>query len=116
MSTASSSIVKRAVTLDTNAIVGGFLHDLAAVQTVREKTRAFERAARTILQLDAPLESLVAPDGTIEKIPGSAPSSLRVIVEVLETGGSPAVEKAGAASPKRAEILRSRDARTNFFS
>jgi len=104
------------VTLDTNAIVGGFLHDLAAVQTVREKTRAFERAARTILQLDAPLESLVAADGTIEKIPGIGPSSLRVIVEVLETGGSPAVEKAVAASPKRAEILRSRDARTNFFS
>jgi histidinol phosphatase-like PHP family hydrolase len=102
--------------MDVNAIAGALLHDLAAVQTVREKTRAFDRAARTILQLDAPLESMVAADGTLEKIPGIGPSSLRVIVEVIETGGSPTVERAVAASPKRAEIQRSRDARTNFLS
>jgi histidinol phosphatase-like PHP family hydrolase len=102
--------------MDTNAIAGALLHDLAAVQTVREKTRAFDRAARTILQLDDPLESLVGPDGTLQKIAGIGPSSLRVIVEVLETGGSPTVEQAVASSPKRGEIQRSRDARTNFLS
>jgi histidinol phosphatase-like PHP family hydrolase len=52
----------------------------------------------------------------LPKIPGIGPGSLRVITEVLDTGASPTVETAVAASAKREDIQRRRFLRAHFLS
>jgi histidinol phosphatase-like PHP family hydrolase len=101
---------------DVNAVVGGLLRDLAFAQTSDQKMFGYKRAAAAVLSLDESLEHLVRPDRTLQKIAGVGPASTRVILEVLETGGSPTVEDAVAASPKRADIERRRTLRSHFFS
>ena len=101
---------------DVNAIVGALLRDLALAQTSQQKMFGFKRAAGAVLSLERPLTDLVLPDGSLEKIPGIGPASTRVIIEVLETGGSQTVEQAVAASDKVADIQRRRALRTNFLS
>ena len=101
---------------DTNARVGALLRDLAAVQTSPQSRWGYKRAASAILALDEPLESLLQPDGTLRKIPGIGPSSSRVILEVLQTGSSPTVERAVADSSRGGDVERSRELRGNFLS
>ena len=79
---------------DVNAVVGGYLRDLAFAQSSQQKMFGYKRAATAIFALDRPLTDLVGPDGAWPKIPGIGPGSTRVIREVLETGGSPTVEQA----------------------
>ncbi|MEO7134649.1 MAG: PHP domain-containing protein, partial [Vicinamibacterales bacterium] len=64
------------------------------------------------------IDTLLNPDGTIQKIPQIGPASTRVILEVLRDGNSPIVDLAvEAAEPKiRADILRRRGLRANFLS
>ena len=102
--------------LDVNAVVGGLLRDLAFAQTSNQKMFGYKRAAAAVLSLDKSLADLVRPDRTLEKIPGIGPASTRVILEVLETGGSPTVEDAVSTSLKRADIERRRTLRSHFFS
>jgi histidinol phosphatase-like PHP family hydrolase len=101
---------------DVNGLVGGLLRDLAFAQISNQKMFGYKRAAAAVLSLDESLEHLVRPDGTLEKIPGIGPASTRVILEVLQTGGSPTVEDAVSTSPKRADIERRRLLRAHFFS
>lgn len=102
--------------LDTNAKVGALLRDLAAVQKSQQSKWGYKRAAQAILNLDEPLESLVQPDGTLRKILHVGPSSLRVVLEVLQTGHSDTVERAIDETGKASEIARSRELRGNFLS
>ena len=102
--------------LDINAIVGGLLRDLAFAQTSNHRMFGYKRAAAAVLSLDQSLEQMVRPDGTLEKIPGIGPASTRVILEVLETGGSPTVEEAVERSGKKADIQRRRALRGHFLS
>jgi histidinol phosphatase-like PHP family hydrolase len=102
--------------LDTNAKVGALLRDLAAVQTSPQSKWGYKRAAQAILDLEAPLETLVQPDGTLRKIPNVGPSSLRVIHEFLQTGRSETVERAVGESRKAGDVARSRELRGNFLS
>lgn len=64
----------------------------------------------------APIESFLRPDGTLRKIAQIGPSSTRVILEVLQTGASPTVERAMADSGKAEEVEKSRGLRDTFLS
>ena len=101
---------------DVNAVVGGYLRDLAFAQSSQQKMFGYKRAAAAILALDTPLTDLVGADGVWPKIPGIGPGSTRVIREVLETGGSPTVEHAIEQSDRRADIERRRHLRRHFLS
>lgn len=68
------------------------------------------------MSLALPIESLVRPDGSLEKIPNVGPSSERIVREVLETGASPTVEKAVGSSARPSEVERSRGLREHFLS
>jgi len=101
---------------DVNAVVGGLLRDLAFAQSSPQRTFGYKRAAAAVLSLERPLGDLVRADGTLERIPGVGPASTRVILEVLDTGGSPFVEQAVAASGRAADISRRRAMRDHFLS
>jgi histidinol phosphatase-like PHP family hydrolase len=76
----------------------------------------YKRAAAAILDLEKPLPDLVRAEGRLPKISGIGPASARVIQEVLDTGGSPTVERAVDASGQRADIERRRALRQHFLS
>jgi putative hydrolase len=101
---------------DVNAVVGGYLRDLAFAQSSQQKMFGYKRAANAILSLDEPLTDLRGPDGALPRIPGVGPGSTRVIREILETGGSPTVEQAIEQSERRADIQRRRNLRRHFLS
>jgi putative hydrolase len=101
---------------DVNAVVGGYLRDLALAQASQAKMFGYKRAAAAILSLDRSLIDLVGADGALPRIPGIGPGSTRVIREILETGASPTVEQAVEDSERRADILRSRHLRRHFLS
>ena len=107
---------ERRVYADVNAVVGGYLRDLAFAQSSQQKMFGYKRAAAAIFGLEMPLTDLVGPDGAWPKIPGIGPGSARVIREVLETGGSLTVEQAIEASDRRADIQRRRLLRQHFLS
>ena len=101
---------------DINSIVAGWLRDLAFVQKSPQSRWGYKRAASAVLSLDVPIDTLLKPDGTLEKIAHVGPASTRVILEVLQTGGSAIVNLAVEASTQRADIERRRGLRSNFLS
>jgi histidinol phosphatase-like PHP family hydrolase len=101
---------------DVNAVVGGYLRDLAFAQSSQQKMFGYKRAAAAILALDVPLTDLVQADGSLPRISGIGPGSSRVIREVLETGESPTVEQAVEQSGRRKDIDRRRSLRQHFLS
>jgi histidinol phosphatase-like PHP family hydrolase len=103
------------VSVDINAAVVAALRDLSAVQSSTQSRWGYKRAASAIRRLEQPLTELVQ-GVTFPRIPGIGPASTRVILEVLEHGVSPTVERAIAASGKTAEIARRRALRTGFLS
>jgi len=104
--------------MDINSDVAGWLRDLAFAQTSPHSRWGYKRAASAVMHLPVPVDRLVTPDGTLQKIPGIGPASTRVILEVLGDGVSPIVDRAvESAEPKtRADILRRRGLRSNFLS
>jgi putative hydrolase len=104
------------VSSDINAIVGGYLRDLAFVQPTRQQMFGYKRAANAILALEQPLPQLLAGERRLPRIAGIGPASSRVIHEVLETGGSSTVEHAVDDSGQRADIERRRGLRRHFLS
>src|SRR6188474_2528900 len=101
---------------DVNAVVGGYLRDLAFAQSSQQKMFGYKRAAAAILSLDVPLTDLVGTDGSLPRISGIGPGSTRIIREILQTGESPTVERAIELSDRRAEIERRRRLRRHFLS
>jgi len=102
--------------LDTNALVSGLLRDLSAVQSERQSSLGYERAASTVFALERQLESYVEADGALRKIPNVGPKSERVALEALRTGGSPFVEEAIRASARADEVKKGRALRANYMS
>ena len=106
-----------ASTTDVNAVVAGYLRDLAYAQSSEPKMFGYKRAAQAILTLEKPLSDLRREHGsTLPRISGIGPGSARVIQEVLDTGVSPTVERAIDASGRRADIERRRTLRCRFLS
>ena len=101
---------------DINAIVAGWLRDVAFVQKSPQSRWGYKRAASALMGLDVPIHTLLNDDLTLQKIPNIGPASTRVILEVLATGASATVEQAVEASPNRADVLRRRGLRSNFLS
>lgn len=101
---------------DVNALVSGYLRDLAFAQASRQKMFGYKRAAAAILALEKPVTDLLGPDGALPRIAGIGPSSTRVIREILETGASGTVEEAIEGSEHRADIQRRRGLRSRFLS
>src|SRR5256885_3429495 len=102
--------------IDMNGKIAALLRDFAAVQKSKQSMWGYKRAARAILALEEPIESFMQPDGTLRKIPNIGPSSTRVILEILQTGTSPTVERAISESGQTQDIERRRDLRGHFLS
>ncbi len=105
-----------AIPSDLNAAASWLLQDLAAVQSNRQKRYGFDRAASALFWLDTPLADIWTPQGLVPKVHGVGPSSLRVIGELVATGGSPTVERAVDESGKRQDIEQRRALRERFLS
>jgi histidinol phosphatase-like PHP family hydrolase len=101
---------------DVNAVVGGYLRDLAFAQPTKPQMFGYKRAAAAIFRLEVPLTDLRDRDGVLPRISGIGPGSLRVIHEVLSTGGSESVERAIDISGQRPDIERRRALRRHFLS
>lgn len=101
---------------DTNIIIGGLLLDLASTRSEKSSRMGYERAAKTIMGLDQPIETFVESSGALRKIPNIGPKTEIVILEVLATGGSPTAERIVAESSKASAILAQRGMRENFLS
>jgi putative hydrolase len=102
---------------DVNAVVSGYLRDLAYAQSTKPRMFGYKRAAAAIFHLERSLVDLVREHGgELPRIPGIGPSSARIIREVLEGGGSAIVERAIDASGRRADIERRRTLRVHFLS
>ena len=54
---------------DVNAVIGGFLRDLAFAQSSQQKMFGYKRAASAILGLDVPLRDAVDPSGAFSTDP-----------------------------------------------
>ena len=102
--------------MDMNGLIAALLRDFAAIQPSKQRKWGYQRAAAAVLALEEPIESLVQPDGTLRKIPNVGPSSTRVILEVLQTGTSPTIERAIEASGQATNLSRRRDLRGHFLS
>src|SRR5690242_1548160 len=102
--------------MDLNGKIAALLRDFAAIQKSKQSMWGYKRAASAILALEQPIESFLQPDGTLRKIPNIGPSSSRVILEVLQTGTSPTVERAIETSGQAKEVDRRRDLRGHFLS
>jgi len=107
---------KSRIYAEVNAVVGGYLRDLAFAQSSQQKMFGYKRAAAAILALDLPLTDLVGSDGALPRISGIGPGSARVIQEILDTGRSPTVEHAIDGSGRRADIEKTRQLRQHFLS
>lgn len=101
---------------DVNAVVAGYLRDLAFAQPTQPKMFGYKRAGAAVLSLDRSLLELREQPGGLPRISGVGPGSLRVIDEVLDTGTSPTVERAIDLSGRRADIERRRALRRHFLS
>jgi histidinol phosphatase-like PHP family hydrolase len=101
---------------DTNALVAALLRDLAQAQKSVRAGWGYKRAAKAVLNLDVPIESLLREDGSLGKIPNIGPKSEQVILEALRTRASPIVERAIEASGKTADIQRRRGLRSHYLS
>src|SRR4051812_13412034 len=101
---------------DLNGTIAGLLRDLASVQKSTQSKWGYKRAASAVRNLDEPIETYLQPDGTLKKILHVGPSSTRVILEVLQTGQSPTVAAAIAASGDTSKAEQSRMWRQNFLT
>ena len=100
---------------DLNMEVAEALYDLAFVHDSIHGSRAYRRAARALVSLEEPLDVFVRTHAPRE-IPSIGPASERVILEHLEQGRSPRVERAVEKSARRAELEAARALRTHFLS
>jgi histidinol phosphatase-like PHP family hydrolase len=101
--------------VDINGAVSAALRDFATVQRSTQSRWGYKRAAAAVRRLDRTLPDLL-DGGALPRIHGIGPASTRIILEVLEHGFSPTVERAIAESGQQREIDRRRALRTGFLS
>jgi putative hydrolase len=106
----------RASGFDLNDAVAAALRDMAAVQSLPAKQRAFAQASAAIRELEGPVSDLIRPDGTLARIPRIGASSAAIILEVVATGRAATVERLIDTLGHRAAIERKRAWRTGFLS
>ena len=101
--------------MDINGTVSAALRDFAAVQRSTQSRWGYKRAAAAVRRLERPLPDLLDA-GALPRIHGIGPASTRIILEVLEHGFSPTVERAIADAGQQQDIARRRALRTGFLS
>jgi putative hydrolase len=99
---------------DVNAAIAGLLLDLAALQE-GPRALAYKRAAHAVLGLAQPASAL-RNGPKLAKIPYVGPSSERVILEYLDSGHSPTVERAIHESGQADAVAARRSLRVDFIS
>jgi putative hydrolase len=99
---------------DVNAAIAGLLLDLAALQD-GPRALAYKRAAHAVLGLAQSLSAL-RNGPKLPKIPYVGPSSERVILEYLDSGGSPTVDRAIDESAQAEVVAARRSLRRDFIS
>jgi len=100
---------------DLNAEVAGLLYDMALIHESPHGRIAYKRAAQAVLRLEEPLDAFTASHG-VRDIPFIGPASERVILEFLEHGASPTVERAIEKRGKGEDVRELHALRTNFLS
>ena len=89
----------------TNAEIAAVFSDIAEMLRVKKdnifKIRAYEKVARAIMEMDMPVEQLVAQD-RIGEIPGAGEAITKKITELVGTGKLEYYEKLKKEFPERA--------------
>ena len=101
--------------MDINGIVSAALRDFATVQRSTQSRWGYKRAAAAVRRLERQLPDLLDA-GVLPRIHGIGPASTRIILEVLEYGFAPIVERAIVDAGQPHEIARRRALRTGFLS
>jgi histidinol phosphatase-like PHP family hydrolase len=101
--------------VDINGTVTAALRDFAALQQSTQSRWGYKRAAAAVRRLERGLPDLLDA-GALPRIHGIGPASTRIILEVLEHGFSPTVERAIAETGQHEEIARRRALRSGFLS
>src|SRR5918993_71672 len=101
---------------DRNIVAAGLLHDLAILQSSERSSFGYKRAAKALAAgIDRSVVDLVE-EGLVRDVPFVGPSSERVVIELVRTGESAAVDAAVDASTKKAEVLKRRRFRRAYLS
>lgn len=101
---------------DLNATAAAALRDMAALQDTGHGQRGYAKAATAVLGLEVPLDRLRRRDGTLTRIPLVGPSSTRILLEVLDQGSSPTLERLIDERGQHAVIDGLRALRQGFLS
>ena len=101
---------------DRNIVAAGLLHDLAILQSSERSAFGYKRAAKALAAgVDRSVVDLIE-EGTLRDIPFVGASSERIVAELVRTGGSPTVDAAVNASPKKSEVIKRRAFRRAYLS
>jgi histidinol phosphatase-like PHP family hydrolase len=100
---------------DPNVVAAGLLYDMAALQTNERSALGYKRAAKAVIALPASLADIIRAKA-LREVPFIGPASGRILTEFAESGRSPTVEAAVAASPRQTDIATRRLLRANFLS
>jgi histidinol phosphatase-like PHP family hydrolase len=101
---------------DWNIVAAGLLHDLAILQTSERSSFGYKRAAKALAAgIDRSVVDLV-DEGALLDVPFVGASSVRVVSELVKTGGSASVEGAVGGSAKRSEVETRRKFRRAYLS
>jgi DNA polymerase (family 10) len=87
----------------TNAEISAIFSDIAAMLRLKKdnifKIRAYEKVARSILELKEPVAKLVAED-RLKEIPGAGEAITKKLTELVNTGRLAFYEKLKAEFPQ----------------
>jgi len=100
---------------DLNMEVAGELRDFAFIHSTPHGRIAYKRAAQAVLALEEQVDTLAARQ-SLREIRHIGPASERIILEHLEHGKSPTVERAVENSERREQVHAGHAHRTNFLS
>src|SRR5258708_31741084 len=93
---------------DRNIVAAGLLHDLAILQSSERSSFGYKRAAKALAAgIDRSVVDLI-DQGALLDVPYVGASSVRVVSELVKTGGSASVERAVGGSAKRSEVEKRR--------
>jgi DNA polymerase (family 10) len=88
----------------TNSEIAAIFNDIAGMLKLKKdnifKIRAYEKVARSILELNEPLDKLVAGD-RLKEIPGAGEAITKKITELVTTGRLAFYERLKAEFPER---------------
>jgi len=100
---------------DINMEVAGDLYDMALIHSSTHGRIAYKRAGLSILRLERPVDE-VAAEGGLREVRYIGPASERIVLEHLQHGASPTVQRAIEKSGQAAAVEQAHAHRTNFLS